>query len=303
MTHCGKTTFLFRNYDSNVNLNLSYNLLLDEVGAIHWVTFSDMDLSLNSSFHKIVLPGNLSNYALKYIPFGKLASLPVNRTTDGIEFQDDFIRFVLNILYSVSFFGVEFYMKNAFSESIVSFHRWDFKMFVSTLSRKRSNMSECDFFKLSFVEEGKDVNDTLKIQYMSLFHAERMRSLINGRKYTGETYYEAEDPPRSQRIHISDSSQSDSEFRIDFTNDELNSTSTFCRAITEIISRKWQNSSNRSFYLSVFLYSMFVYFRILRFRSWRCQWYRSASIEVIGRLICLKVHKVYNVHSMHATHL
>lgn len=37
------------------------------------------------------------------------------------------------------------------------------KMFVSkwsTLSRKRSNMSECDFLKLSFVEEGKDVNDT-----------------------------------------------------------------------------------------------------------------------------------------------
>lgn len=61
MTHCGKTTFLFRNYDSNVNLNLSYNLLLDEVGAIHWVTFSDMDLSSNSSFYKIVLPGNLSN--------------------------------------------------------------------------------------------------------------------------------------------------------------------------------------------------------------------------------------------------
>lgn len=153
-----------------------------------------------------------------------------------------------------------FCMKNAFFESIVSFHRWDFKNVcfkMVNIVQKTFQYEWVRFFEIVFCG-GRKRCQWHFLQYMSLLHAERMRSLNNGKKYTGETYYEAEDPPQSQRIHISDSSQSDSVLRIDFTNDELNSTDIFCRVITEIISRKWQISSNRSFYMSIFLYSMFV---------------------------------------------
>lgn len=68
------------------------------------------------------------------------------------------------------------------------------------------------------------------------FHSKRIKSLNNGRNYTGTTYVEKEDKEHSQRIRVTD--QGEYIIRIDFEEDEYYSNDPFCRDISEIISRK-----------------------------------------------------------------
>lgn len=58
----------------------------------------------------------------------------------------------------------------------------------------------------------------------------------NNRKYTGVTYKDPEDNENSQRIRLL--SQGEYIIRIDFKKEEFDSDKTFCRGISEIISRK-----------------------------------------------------------------
>lgn len=92
--------------------------------------------------------------------------------------------------------------------------------------------------------KGRLVNVFCLAIFFLLSLKKRISSLNNGRIYVGETYSEDGDGPLSKRIHISDSGQSDSIHRIDFKQDEFNSNATFCRAISETISRKFCNVRN-----------------------------------------------------------
>lgn len=70
----------------------------------------------------------------------------------------------------------------------------------------------------------------------------RVKSLNNGRTFSGKTFNEGDDF-LSQRIKLIDHKyvgRGEYLLRIDFTDKEFNSSTTFCRDITEIISRKFQ---------------------------------------------------------------
>ncbi|XP_031639371.1 uncharacterized protein LOC116351412 [Contarinia nasturtii] len=171
----GKTTFLFENNDSSAQMSLFYHLLLDATGDIHWVAFSENDLNSTVQFSKTVFP--------------------VMRTDDGIEFQNDYVRFLVTI-----------------GETSLKIYPY---------------ITEWDLQNICF----KKINDS-----HSIFRYE-ISSLNNRRIYIGETFNEEGDGLLSKRIHISDPGQSDSIFRVDFKQDEFNSHTTFCRAISEIISQ------------------------------------------------------------------
>lgn len=80
---------------------------------------------------------------------------------------------------------------------------------------------ECSYYPLKFA--------------MKILHSKRIKSLNNGRNYTGTTYVEKEDKEHSQRIRVTD--QGEYILRIDFQQDEFDSSEPFCRDISEIISR------------------------------------------------------------------
>lgn len=86
-------------------------------------------------------------------------------------------------------------------------------------------------------------------------YSKRISSLNNGKKYVGVTYIEEEDADLSQRIRLT--YQGEYVIRIDFTSEEIKSTDTFCRSISEIISRKFLNHASHSQSYSTIFFSVF----------------------------------------------
>lgn len=67
----------------------------------------------------------------------------------------------------------------------------------------------------------------------------RINALNNGRKYVGKTYIDEEDEELSQRFDVLDSGKY--VLRVDFTKQEIESKETFCRGISDFISRMYSH--------------------------------------------------------------
>lgn len=67
----------------------------------------------------------------------------------------------------------------------------------------------------------------------------RIKTEDTEQEWNGETFHENSTAPHIQRIHLTDSWRDDYIVEIEFTEQEFNSTNTFCRGITNIVQSKY----------------------------------------------------------------
>lgn len=93
----------------------------------------------------------------------------------------------------------------------------------------------------------RKIKNQLSFHTMLILH--RISATNNSRKFYGSTYLE-DDDPLVQRINLVDDTQRNDTYQIIFTPEQLCSSDTFCREITEIIDCKY-TSYKFSFYISI----------------------------------------------------